>query len=71
MPISPAKKSCSKRLSSRIAAEGQGEALFILDERDQDMTRVLRKLGVSYLEMLIEPNTLALFGRHGGIGKIS
>jgi AcrR family transcriptional regulator len=37
----------------------QGEALFLLDEGDQDIGRVLFKLGVSFVDMLVQPETLA------------
>jgi AcrR family transcriptional regulator len=39
----------------------QAEALFLLDEEDEDIARVLRRLGVSYLEMLVQPSTTAFF----------
>lgn len=37
----------------------QAEVLFILDENDHDVARVLRRLGVFFLDMLTEPESLA------------
>jgi AcrR family transcriptional regulator len=37
----------------------QAEVLFILDEHDRDVARVLRRLGVSFLDMLTQPEALA------------
>lgn len=37
----------------------QAEVLFILDEADDDPASVLYKLGISFLEMLVRPETLA------------
>lgn len=36
----------------------QAEALFTLDEDDRDVARVLRRLGQSFLEMLLAPSSL-------------
>ena len=36
----------------------QAEALFTLDETDHDVVRVLRKLGNSFLDMLLSPDNL-------------
>ncbi len=33
----------------------QAEVLFVLDEADQDVARVLRRLGMSFMEMLVQP----------------
>ncbi len=39
----------------------QAEVLFVLDEGDRDVARVLRRLGASFLDMLVQPETLAFF----------
>jgi AcrR family transcriptional regulator len=39
----------------------QGEVLFVLDEHDPDVESVLRRLGKSFLEMLIQPEAQAFF----------
>ncbi len=36
----------------------QAEALFTLDESDQDVVRVLRRLGRTFLDMLLSPDNL-------------
>ena len=36
----------------------QAEALFTLDENDQDVVRVLRRLGKTFLDMLLSPDNL-------------
>ena len=36
----------------------QAEALFTLDENDQDVARVLRRLGKTFLDMLLSPDNL-------------
>ena len=36
----------------------QAEALFSLDENDQDVVRVLRRLGKTFLDMLLSPDNL-------------
>jgi AcrR family transcriptional regulator len=36
----------------------QAEALFTLDESDEDVVRVLRRLGKTFLEMLLSPDNL-------------
>lgn len=36
----------------------QAEALFTLDESDRDVARVLRKLGKTFLDMLLSPDNL-------------
>ncbi len=36
----------------------QAEALFTLDENDQDVVRVLRRLGRTFLDMLLSPDNL-------------
>ncbi len=36
----------------------QAEALFTLDENDHDVVRVLRKLGMTFLDMLLSPDNL-------------
>lgn len=37
----------------------QAEVLFVLDEVDQDVARVLRRLGMSFLEMLVQPENIS------------
>ncbi len=37
----------------------QAEVLFVLDEDDQDVARVLRRLGMSFLEMLVQPENIS------------
>ncbi len=37
----------------------QAEVLFTLDENDRDVARVLRRLGASFLDMLLQPDSLA------------
>jgi AcrR family transcriptional regulator len=37
----------------------QAEVLFTLDENDRDIARVLRRLGASFLDMLLQPDSLA------------
>lgn len=37
----------------------QAEVLFVLDETDRDVGRVLFKLGLTFLDMLVQPDTLA------------
>jgi AcrR family transcriptional regulator len=37
----------------------QAEVLFVLDEASEDASAVLNKLGVTFLEMLLRPDTLA------------
>jgi AcrR family transcriptional regulator len=37
----------------------QAEVLFVLDEDDGDVARVLRRLGASFIDMLVQPEALA------------
>ena len=39
----------------------QAEVLFTLDESDRDVARVLRRLGATFLDMLLQPESLEFF----------